>query len=706
MKKYIFILFLLPVFTAYSQPWYAKIIDPFDGKQESATILQTNNDTLLIRASTICALNTNNQCSVIGKYNITDNQISDIQHFENIQTGRKCLLTNKENLLLSSEESPTFDKITLSRISGLTLQYDTTIHLKITDNRYFNYTIKKAIEFGDYFFIGCQVLDKQTFIGYPGWQNYQESAVFFVVDENLQTDTILILPPSSGAHLKMEDMIVGPDSILYVSFFEKYLLSNVPVPYLEIRKVVYGFDKELNRVFQWTGTNLDIQESWACLAISPDSTIYINNKHDFRTYLTAMKPDGTIQWECLLDSTVGWNLYNIRRLIVADNGDIVGTGIISSVVDELGESGFLFRVTSQGHLKWKRAIRVNKGFDLTVPDIFPYETGLEDLTELSNGDLIAIGYVRKYVGNSLPDGPYNYDIWIVRTSSEGCLWQDCAYIQDIVTKDNYNTVVTSLNEWVVDWTHPFPGWPSEIRRYTFSSDSVLKDGKYYHELIYSNNMSGGPWISEDNFFREENGRTYKWLENNSERLIYDFNFGIGDSLPGTDMNQATRYVTQVGSMKLLDEIPRKYIEFNSVCGTSRWVEGIGEVEDFLYSEVFCSLWDGIPVNIRCFNTNGQLIYLRPDLSGCYTSNVKDVELTVARVYPNPGSDFLFLETANETPITSLLIYNSFGKQELSINHPLPQNSGIDVSLLQPGFYTGQVHFADQKTGIFKVVIQR
>jgi hypothetical protein len=122
--------------------------------------------------------------------------------------------------------------------------------------------------------------------------------------------------------------------------------------------------------------------------------------------------------------------------------------------------------------------------------------------------------------------------------------------------------------------------------------------------------------------------------------------------------------------------------------------------------VFCSLWDGIPVNIRCFNTNGQLIYLRPDLSGCYTSNVKDVELTVARVYPNPGSDFLFLETANETPITSLLIYNSFGKQELSINHPLPQNSGIDVSLLQPGFYTGQVHFADQKTGIFKVVIQR
>lgn len=682
------------------------MIDPFDGKQEFATILQPDHDTLLIRVSTVCDLNSNNQCSIVGKYNTTDGQFSDIQRFENIQTGRKCLIVHNDKLLLSSEESPTFDKITLSSISKFTLQYDTTIPLKITDDRYFSYTIKKAIEFNNKFFIGCQALDNQTYINYPGWQNYQENAVFFVLDEHLQTDTILILPPSSGAHLRIEDIATGPDSILYVSFFEKYLQSDVPAPYLEIRKVLYGYDRHFNRVFQWTGPNLDFQESWACLAIGPDSIIYINHKRDFRSYLLAMKPDGAVQWECLLDTTIGWNLYNIRRLKVADNGDIIGAGIISSVTDELGESGFLFRVSPQGQLKWKRAIRVNKGFDPTIPQIFPYETGLEDLTELANGDLIAVGDVRKYVGNSLPDGPYNYDIWVVRTSGEGCLWEDCAYIQDIVTKDNYQTVVTPLNEWVVDWMHPTPGCLAEIRKYTFSADSVLKDGKYYRELIYSKNMSGGPWIPEGVFFREENGRTYKWLGNNTEQRIYDFNFGVGDSLPGADMNQATRYVTQVGSMQLLDQIPRKFIEFNSDCGVTRWVEGIGEVEDFLYSAVFCSLWDGIPMHIRCFSTNGQLIYQRPDISGCYTSSNKEMELTVARVYPNPGSDFLIFETANETPITSLVIYNSFGEKVLSMNHPLLQNNGLDVSILPPGFYTGEVCFTAKKTGVFKFVIQR
>ncbi|MFN0035181.1 MAG: T9SS type A sorting domain-containing protein [Saprospiraceae bacterium] len=551
-------------------------------------------------------------------------------------------------------------------------------------------------------------MDNQTFINYPGWYNYQESAVFFVLDENLQTDTILILPPSSGAYLKIEDMAVGPDSILYVSFLEKYLKTGVPFPYLEIRKVLYGFDKNYNIVSQWVGPDLDMQESWACLAVGSDTTIYINHKHDYRTYLMAMKPDHSVKWECLLDSTIGWNLYHIRRLVIAENGDILGTGIISSAEHELGESGFLFRISPQGELKWKRAIRVNKGFDLTVPEIYPYQTGLEDLAELPNGDLIAVGYVRKYVGNTLPDGPYNFDIWIVRTSSEGCLWEDCPYIQDVVTEDNYIPVVTPLNEWVVDYEHPVPGWPAEkIRRYTFSADSAFIDGKYYHELIYSINMSGGPWASSGSFLREENGKVYTKADNLPERLIYDFHFGIGDSLTGgNNVNQATRYVTQVGSTQLLDGVPRKKITLDSQCGETEWTEGIGETYALFYSESVCSLWDGIPLYIRCFSTNGQLLYKRPDISGCYTTSVGDVGLTTVHVFPNPGSDILHIEAENEESITTVVLYNSIGVLALTTSDLLPQSNGVDISTLPPGFYAGLVCFGDHTVKAFKFVVER
>lgn len=701
MKKYIFVFFFLNSFTAFCQPWYSKIIDPFDGKHEKTTDLLRIEDTLVIRTLGVCG---NKLCTTLGKYSTTNHELFQVAYLDSVEGGFSVMAGNNK-FFLSSEDKIQNEFIGVSQVEDPTLKHISSIELKIPDSRYYDYTIKRSIKFDNKYFIGCQASDNQTYIPYPGWYNDQESAVFFVLDENLQTDTILILPPSSGAYFRIEDLAIGPDSILYVSFLEKYLKSDVQVPYLEIRKVLYGFDKQYKKVFEWIGPDLDIQESWACLAIGPDSTIYLNHKHDYRTYLMAMKPDGSVKWECLLDSTIGWNLYSIRNIIVAGNGDIVGTGIISSVVDGLGESGFIFRVNPNGQLNWKRAFRVNQGFNPEFLLIYPYFTGLEDITELPNGDLIAVGYVQKYVGNTLSDGPYNFDIWIVRTNSEGCMWEDCPYIQDIVTKDNYIPFVTPLNEWVVDFIPPH-GFPKEIRRYTFSSDTVLLDGKYYHELIFSTNMSGGPWVTNEDFFREENGKIYRWLENMPERLVYDFHFGIGDSLSGVDANQATRYVTLVGSIQLQDDIPRKFIEFNSGCGSSRWVEGIGEMEDLLYSEVFCSLWDGIPLTIRCFSTNGQLLYQRPDISGCYTSSIQELAMGSIAVFPNPGSDILFFETEDGSPVTSLKMFNGTGSLVLMVDNQKTPIDRVDVSTLPAGFYTGMVYLGNQEVKVFKVVLER
>lgn len=267
----------------------------------------------------------------------------------------------------------------------------------------------------------------------------------------------------------------------------------------------------------------------------------------------------------------------------------------------------------------------------------------------------------------------------------------------------FHPIVTLLNEWVVDFIPP-NGFPQEIRRYTFSTDSTLLQGKYYYELLYSKNMNTGPWISENLFLREENGRTYKWLEDMPERLIYDFNLGIGDSLPGTDANQATRYVSQVGSIPLLDGVPKKLIEFTSVCGASRWVEGIAEMEDLLYSEVFCSLWDGVPLNIRCFSTNGQLLYKRPELSGCYTSAVSDLGIGSIQVFPNPGTDQLYLEIAEEEKISKVFIYNTLGTMVLNTYNFPSGNNALDISKLPPGLYTGMVHFEAGAIKAFRVLI--
>lgn len=461
------------------------------------------------------------------------------------------------------------------------------------------------------------------------------------------------------------------DSNLYISFYERYLKSGPSQDYLEMRKVLYGFDKDYNIIFNWIGPDFETQESLSYLTISQDTTIYINFKRIYQTSLAALRPDGSTKWECLIDSTILLNLYNIRKIILADNGDIIGTGVISSVIDELGESGFLFRIDSPGNLKWKRAIRVNKGFDLTVPEIFPYQTGLEDLIELPGGDLLATGYVRRFLDEDPPDGPYNFDIWMVRTNAEGCLWEDCPYIQDIVTRPNYIPLVSSKNEWVVDVYSDFA--PDRIVRNTFYEDSTLIDGEYYFQLLYSSDMSG-PWETTGQYFREENGKVFTIGSETGQtkKLIYDFDFIIGDTLLSHDdgfPNQ--RKIVQVGGIQLMDSVQRKFLTLqcstDMVNDSTTWIEGMGDVEQRFWTLSFCSANDGHGsyTSIRCFSTDGQLLYLRPDLEGCYTTAIENIESESLHIFPNPNSGNLQFETIDEFRMKKIAIYDQRWKAGIS-----------------------------------------
>jgi hypothetical protein len=713
MKNLVFILLFFQCVTGFGQTWYSKIIDPFDGKHEWADAMILADDTLLIRTRTIGNTDSFLYSSVL-KYNYSTDALVDGKYFKEVESGINFLLAPKR-LILSSQNTPELESITVNVMNELLLQHESSTLLTVSGNRYYSHTIKKAIKFGDKFFVGCQVLDRQTFVPYTGWYNDQESAVFFVLNDDLQTDTILIIPPTSGAYLKIEDLVVGPDSILYVSFLEKYLVSNVPFPYLEHRHVIYGFDKGYQRVFEWFGPDFSADDTKSCLAAAADSTLYHIYQSDYsHVHIVARRPSGQAVWDVKIDSTIGQRLYHISKLVVAQNGDLILAGAISAVGDELGQSGFIARLSPQGILKWKRAFRVNQNFDPTLPEDFPYPVGFNDLVELPGGDLLAAGYVRKYVGGAPPANPFNYDIWIVRTSSEGCIWEDCGYIQDIVTKDNYIPIVTPDNEWVADYFYPlFPNLSPEIRRYTFSSDSTLLSGKYYRQLIYSKSMSGGPWQSTGEYLREDNGKVFKiWGNSNQpESLIYDMDFGIGDTLiphPDPALGQGDRKIVQVGTIELLDGVPRKFLllESTQCIDTTMWIEGMGDVERLFWTEVFCSMGEDFPpAFIRCFSTNEQLLYKRPDVDGCYTSSLNDVVWPEMKVYPNPASDMLFFDMEDISLLNSVNVFNATGHLMLR-NQIFLSEGKIDVSYLPNGFYIGIAYFKNETQKSFKIIINR
>lgn len=709
MKLIVFALLTLLAIESFGQSWYSKLLDPFTGKQEAATIMEILGDTVFIRARANCGVGSR-LCSEVGRFSIKQNQIIDFKHYDKIQAGGKNLLINSDKLILASEEIIKQENISISQVNKLNLDYINTLELKVQNSRYFSYTIKNSIVHFDHLIIGAQALDSLTFVGLSGWNNYQENALFFVLDSALQVDTTLIIPPTSGAFLKIEDMVLGPDSVLYVSFFEKYLKHGPSFDYLEIHKIIYGFDKKYNIIFQWTGPDFDRQESLSCIAVGLDTTIYLNYRHDAHDYILALKKDGSTKWECLLNPIIGVNIHNIRNLVIAKNGDIIGSGVLTSLVDDLGESGFIFRVDPQGNLKWKKAIRVNKGFDLTIPETFPYQTGLEDIAELPNNDLLAVGYVRKFVGFDQPDGPYNFDIWIVRISEDGCLYDNCPLIQDVVIKDNYVPIVYSGNEWVVEAISP--NLPTTLNRYSFSEDSVLYSGKYYHKLIFKTTIQG-PWQETGRIMREDNGRVFEFsYTDSSELLLYNLNFQIGDTLSShADGSINHRKVINVGSIKLSDEIPRKLITIECTSNlsdpdTTIWIEGIGDAERLFWTKTFCSSLDSDDsiAAVRCFLTNDLWMYSRPGLvDDCYITSVDHIAPEVLSIYPNPNLGLLHFNIDPDQIVSRINIYNDLGILVLS-SVDFDTNYTIDISNQPSGIYTGLIYFNNSSVKLFKTIV--
>lgn len=699
------ILQLLFIFDySFCQPWFSRTYD-VTGGQEVAKALALDGDSIIIRATHVCDTNL---CSILGVFSHSENIFLKLNEYEGIQTGSKNIMLNGSDIYITSEERNLNRNVTISKINKGTFELSEHIDLSIDSSKYYNYTIGPSIRYYNLLVVGSNALDSSKFIGYQGWNNYQEKTILFILDGELIVDTILIISPSSGAFLKVEDMAIGPDSTLYISFYEKYLKQGNPDKYLEIRKVIYGYNPKFERVFQWVGPDFDVPESITCLTIGDDSIVYFNYKHDFKSYIGALNTDASLKWECLFDSNPGAYLYNIRRIIKAKNGDIVGVGTISSVIDELGESGFIFRVDPDGNLIWKRAIRINKGMDLILPPEFPFQSNLEDVVELPNGDLVATGFVNKYVGYDYVGGPYNFDVWILRTNEDGCIWPECSFIQDIVFKDQYIKLVTSKNEWVVDAA--LPNQSTIIQRFSFDPDSVSINNFVYYEMIFTPTVSS-PWQGTGRFMREKSGRVYELLSDSSEVLLYDFNFQTGDTMVLPSLGAiGNRKVLNVATLKLADDIARKSISL--VCtsdahspDTTTWIEGIGDIERLFWTKTFCSPEDeNVEIrNVRCFLIDKQVQYSKPGLEGCYITSVNELHKREIIVFPNPANSTIHFDVDERLIFNKVILYNSLGQIVISYDH-LPSDNTLDIQMLPSGIYFGAIYFQDNIPLIFKVSI--
>ena len=118
---------------------------------------------------------------------------------------------------------------------------------------------------------------------------------------------------------------------------------------------------------------------------------------------------GNLKWTYTF---TGAKRRTITQLITASNGDIIGSGF--RILDD-GMYGWLFRLTQEGQLLWKRAYRP----DQPVPGNILSQ--LNDVVETPDGGIAAVGIML----DSFPGGGITPDVWLLKVDADGCLTPGC-----------------------------------------------------------------------------------------------------------------------------------------------------------------------------------------------------------------------------------------------------------------------------------------
>ncbi|MCB9044347.1 MAG: T9SS type A sorting domain-containing protein [Chitinophagales bacterium] len=162
-------------------------------------------------------------------------------------------------------------------------------------------------------------------------------------------------------------------------------------------------------------------DSYPDIVLHPDSGFVYEMRYDYFTQ-DLYKPDITHlvrfhynenqeyveDWRLILDEKDSQWLYSIT---VAQNGDIIGCGNdLNNPFQEGSSTGLLLRVSPEGELRWLHKI---VAMDST------HEASrywFWDVAEDNTGNIIATGPIQWV------DTVY-YDIWLVRTDADGCLYE-------------------------------------------------------------------------------------------------------------------------------------------------------------------------------------------------------------------------------------------------------------------------------------------
>ena len=177
---------------------------------------------------------------------------------------------------------------------------------------------------------------------------------------------------------------------------------------------------------------------------------------------------------------------------------------------------------------------------------------------------------------------------------------------------------------------------------------------------------------------------------NTDYLLYDFGAAAGDTI-NTVFNQPNILDTVVlDSIKTISilNIARKHFYVHSIVSNTGqprvWIEGIGSPYELLYPTV---LLTDPSYGLVCHEYNTIRNFGSNLSCNSFTVGLDDAQLKVLKIYPNPVSDYLFVEEGQlPQGQFKIQVYNLQSKVVAEKTSIASNGFSIDISNLKSGIY--------------------
>jgi len=439
MKKINIILLLMALIfnVIYSQQTFSKILDIEESEQEFGTHLRVVDGQIFGFGTHFCPTATidNRVCASISKFNF-DGDFLGINFLEGSENyiGSVSLLDEDSILFLAFDQNLNKHGISLAKFNEQNSQFR-KFNVGLHGNRRF---VAEGIkEFNNSYYTYGHFDDLTPNVRIQGFikkwnKDFSEELASWTFEHNeFLTMSDLHFTQDSSIIFSLNESRPGADHNINVHSIQIDTLGNI----------IKDFEFEYGRVSAGRLLNLELDsQDFAYLSYEKFGDQLLA-KIDFE--------NDTILWELVFPSDIHHlaRKYQINEIIVSEKEDIVVCGDISYRHFENGEildvvhSGFISRVSKEGEILWLKILT----HEITQPSTLLFaESYLNDIVELSNGNLAGIGQIADLGYNGI-----NQEIWIVSLDENGC-------IQNFNCEDDIYVLNTNESYPILSSAHELP----------------------------------------------------------------------------------------------------------------------------------------------------------------------------------------------------------------------------------------------------------